>query len=271
MPDLESIQAAIAEAESKPTEEPVEPKQEMTGDEAVEAIQERIDVPHEDTEDELIEDQSDWEQPSSKPQHQANPNTEQLQSAMSENLRQRAALEAQYNQINWQELREDDPGEYAAQRQQFMEADYNLQMQEQQLNVAYQQITGQDTQKQQQQMEEYIQGEQSKLMDAIPAWRDKAVRQKESQMVRNYLRKQGFADAEIDSVVDHRAIKIVRDSMLANQRVKNNKVVMKRKVKKSVNQGKYTHDELRTLKEHPHSIDAIALRIRERMDENMNI
>lgn len=269
MSDLESIQAAIAEAETKPIEEPVEPKESMTKGEVVGAIEGIIDVPHEDHEDELIEDQPDWEQPSSRPQHQANQNTEQLQSAMSETLRQRAALEAQYNQINWQELRQDDPGEYAAQRQQFMEADHYLQQQEQQLNNAYQQVTGTDTQKQQQQMEEYIQEEQSKLMDAIPAWRDKAVRKKESQMVRNYLRKQGFADAEIDSVVDHRAIKIVRDSMLAAQRAKNKTVKVPRKKQKR--QGNYTREELRTLKEHPHSLDAAALRIREIMDENMNI
>lgn len=269
MSDLDSIQAAIADAENKPIEEPIKPKQVMNNDEVIEAIKEQINVPHEDHEEDLLEDKPDWEQPSSRPQHQANPNTEQLQSAMSETLRQRAALEAQYNQINWQELRQDDPGEYAAQRQQFMEADHYLQQQEQQLNNAYQQVNGQDTQKQQQQMEEYIQGEQAKLMDAIPAWRDKAVRKKESQMVRNYLRKQGFADAEIDSVVDHRAIKIVRDLMLAAQRAKNKTVKVPRKKQKR--QGNYTNAELRTLKERPHSLDAAALRVREIMDENMNI
>ncbi|MET0063217.1 MAG: hypothetical protein ABW176_13075 [Candidatus Thiodiazotropha endolucinida] len=239
----------------------------LSTEEIVEKLEERDTTNYGTKEEDLIDDTPDWNHPSSGPERKENPQTEQLQNAMAENMRHRAALEAQHNQINWQELREDDPGEYAAQRQHFIEADYQLRMQEQQLTSAYQQINSQDIQQQQRQMEEYVQNEQAKLLNAIPAWRDKNVRQKESQLVRKYLKKQGYLDSDIDNIVDHRAIKIVRDSMLTEQRARKNKVRVPRKPKQK-EQGNYTAREKQTLKEYPGSIEAIALRLRKRYEVN---
>lgn len=266
----EQIQQNIENSEaSQPTKQkqqvPVyEKKREATMDEVAEVVKGAINTDHASPDEDLIEDTPDWSQPSSRPQHQANTQIEQLQGAMSETLRQRAALEAQAKQINWEELREDDPGEFAAQWQMFKEADSQLRQQEQQLTNAYQQISGQDARQRQQQLEAYVQNEQAKLLDVIPAWRDEGVRRKESQQIRKNLKDRGFSDAELDSFIDHRAIKLVRDQMLAEQKAKKaNKVKVKRQAKPS-DQGNFTEAELRTLKESPHSLDAVALRIREK-------
>lgn len=61
---------------------------------------------------------------------------------------------------------------------------------------------------------ERVAGEQTKLFEAIPAWSDKAVRDKEASEILAYGKKLGFGEKEIRGVTDHRALVTLRKAML---------------------------------------------------------
>ncbi|ODB82748.1 hypothetical protein A3193_18540 [Candidatus Thiodiazotropha endoloripes] len=247
-PNREQVQAFDTEQKSK--------------EDVTKMISEAISIPGEDHEVELIEDEPDWDQSSSAPEYSKSPAREDLHTAMSQALRAEAVLQHQYNQINWNELREDDPAEFAALRLQYKDQFSQLKQQKDYLSQIAGEMNNGTMQKQQTELNEYIQNEQAKLMNVIPAWRNDKVREKEARAMRKYLKDSGFTDGEIDSTLDHRQIKLVRDAMLAEQKLsKANKVKVKRK--KQGPKVNYTNEEKRWMKDYPTSRRAAALRIRE--------
>lgn len=60
----------------------------------------------------------------------------------------------------------------------------------------------------------HVQGERAKLLEAIPAWSDKALRDKEGAALLAYGKKLGFAENEVRGVTDHRALVTLRKAML---------------------------------------------------------
>jgi hypothetical protein len=60
----------------------------------------------------------------------------------------------------------------------------------------------------------HMAAEQAKLVEAMPAWKDESVRRAGIGEVKTYLSGQGFDEATIQSVADHRAVLIARKAML---------------------------------------------------------
>lgn len=128
------------------------------------------------------------------------------------------------------ELRESDPLQY------MLEKDA-LDQRQAQLNAVKQEQErlAQTSQAEQQQLlADHLQKETVALMDALPAWKDDAVAQKERQEIREYALSRGFTDAELNEVYDSRAILILRDAMMASQA---NKRKPKQAVKKTAKAG----------------------------------
>lgn len=105
-------------------------------------------------------------------------------------------------------LIETNPQEYL--RQQTLHAQRVSRFQEalqpkQQLGHQQQQMTAQ-------QRDFAIRSENAKLLQAMPAWADKAVRAAEEGKVAQYLMKVGFAPIEVESMTDHRAFVVASDA-----------------------------------------------------------
>ena len=114
---------------------------------------------------------------------------------------------------NWEELRQLDPAEYAARREE-------MNAKREKLNQAYQlqqQHLQQSQQLQQAKLKAQIADEQVKMIGAIPAWSDPATREKETAELRTYLTSNGLSEEEVGGITDHRSIVIARKAMLYDQ------------------------------------------------------
>ena len=129
---------------------------------------------------------------------------------------------------DWGKLREEDPGKYAAAKQ-----DYNDQV------VALEKVTEERGRVQAETDKEtiaarsvYLQGEFDKMVEAIPEWKNEAVRATEIGELRDFAQKNyGFSDEDLNSVVDHRILLLLRDSKQTQEKTKKGKKEIRRKGK----------------------------------------
>lgn len=127
-------------------------------------------------------------------------------------LQLEGALEQQ-QKIDWDALISADPVE--AMRQQHL-----LQKRQAALNETVQQLQAIDAQtkaEQAQQMQSYRQEQQKELLAKLPEWKDEAKATAEKAALKTYLKNQGFDDAAIGNISDHRAVLLGRKAMLYDQ------------------------------------------------------
>jgi hypothetical protein len=123
-------------------------------------------------------------------------------------------LLAEYNSVNWTQLRNTDPAEFAARKQEYNDKFGQLQMLKQNIYVHAQQAEAEQAKKFQEQIGETLKKESSLMLDAIPEWKDTSRANAEKAEIGGYLKGLGFTDQEIGSVVDHRHVKLIRNAML---------------------------------------------------------
>lgn len=145
-----------------------------------------------------------------------------------EHLTQAAYQEmmGEYNAINWQQLREDDPSEFAAKQLEF-------QQRQQRINQMAQQVQGQRQQSEQVSTEAQrakLAEEGAKLLQAIPEWSDSAVAQREKSELRQWMLSTGMEPQSVDAISDHREVVLLRKAMLYD-RLQSSKPAISKKVK----------------------------------------
>lgn len=146
----------------------------------------------------------------------------QIQAHLSDQLANVKAIEgqlAQWKQVNWTELAQTDPMQYLTLNHQYSEAKEAYNNQIQTLNYMQSQVQTLTTQQQAQR----LQMEAQALKQAIPEWKDGAKAEADMGAVRSFLASNGFNDAEIASVMDHRHVVVARKAMLYDQMMKNGK------------------------------------------------
>ena len=129
-----------------------------------------------------------------------------------------SALEAQVQQvaqpnIDWDRLYQEDPIEWVRQREVMRDNQDKaaaIQSEKQRLNQLSQQ-------EQAQFMQQKLQHEQEALLAAIPDWKDAKKAQAEKALLVEFGQKIGFTPDELKSVVDHRAVLMLRKAALYDQ------------------------------------------------------
>ena len=129
-----------------------------------------------------------------------------------------SALEAQVQQvaqpnIDWDRLYQEDPIEWVRQREVMRDNQDRaaaIQSEKQRLNQLSQQ-------EQAQFMQQRLQQEQEALLAAIPDWKDAKKAQAEKALLVEFGQKIGFTSDELKSVVDHRAVLMLRKAALYDQ------------------------------------------------------
>jgi len=129
-----------------------------------------------------------------------------------------SALEAQVQQvaqpnIDWDRLYQEDPIEWVRQREVMRDnQDRAAAIQSEQ-----QRLTQLSQQEQAQFMQQKLQQEQESLLAAIPDWKDAKKAQAEKALLVEFGQKIGFTPDELKSVVDHRAVLMLRKAALYDQ------------------------------------------------------
>jgi hypothetical protein len=136
----------------------------------------------------------------------------------------RAKLEGELaTEPDWAKLKDEDPIGFAVQRQEWrdkQELAAQAKAEDERLQA--------DAQKKRDVKRTEILAEESKrILEVLPAWKDPKVAEKEQKVIRSFLREEGFDDAEIDSVADHRLVKVLRKAVLYDQLKKRGKSVIR--------------------------------------------
>jgi hypothetical protein len=119
-----------------------------------------------------------------------------------------AQLMGEFQQINWNQLRQTDPVQWTALQLEFQNrsAAINQHLQE----VAAAQVAQQ--QQLQQQQAALLPRERDKMLETHPEWRDPAKFDADRKSMSAYAKQLGFTDAELGSVFDHRYIAVLHDA-----------------------------------------------------------
>ena len=115
--------------------------------------------------------------------------------------------------IDWDRLYNEDPIEWVRQREVMRDNQDKaaaIQSEKQRLNQLSQQ-------EQAQFMQQKLQHEQEALLAAIPDWKDAKKAQAEKALLVEFGQKIGFTPDELKSVVDHRAVLMLRKAALYDQ------------------------------------------------------
>jgi hypothetical protein len=124
------------------------------------------------------------------------------------------SLLSDYTNIDWNRLRVENPGEYAAAVQ-----DYNLRTAEIEKVMAAvgeekNTVTTEQTVEQQKVYQEYLRGQAEKIIENNPSWAKPEVFKKAAKQMQEFIEESyGFTQAEFDNIQDARILEIVKDAM----------------------------------------------------------
>ena len=174
----------------------------------------------------------------------------------------------EYQNIDWERLKAEDKEEYLTKRDEYREAQSNIQ----QLQQAHAQENEHQAQEHQQQFNNWAQEEYTKMVQLIPAWGVPEQQKAIAAELRNFANSNGFNDEEVKQLFDHRSIimlmkaKAWEDSQrkaknLKTKKVKKNVKVVKsgKGVEKSASNKAVRHTKMKRLKQSGHVNDAIGL------------
>lgn len=114
------------------------------------------------------------------------------------------AIAHQYESFDWAELEKVNPGQAALQKQNMAAAFQNAQAEVQRLAQQHQEKTTAD-------LKAFQQREYENMISKIPEWKDNDVRVKDQSEMRVMLKEYGYTDSDINSLSDHRAMRLARD------------------------------------------------------------
>lgn len=113
--------------------------------------------------------------------------------------------------VDWARLRVENPAEYSALATDYQTRQAQLQQMRYQAAQMWQVTQQQRAEENRLTHQNRVKKEFETLMDTIPEWRDKEAYQKASKDIRDVLTEYGYEKDEIDTLYDHRHMKILKD------------------------------------------------------------
>ena len=151
----------------------------------------------------------------------------------------------QFNNIDWENLRQTDPIGFVTKKEEFREINDNLQ----QLKAERDRSLQQQNQELSKMRSLAVREEHKRLVEAVPEWNDKEKRDKMAGDLSSYALEQGFSQEELKELIDHRQFLVLMKAQkydaLQNSDVKSKKLKNKPKVIRS---GKGTNKKSDTVK-----------------------
>lgn len=120
-------------------------------------------------------------------------------------------LLADFNQINWQQLEQQDPAEYNRLRKAFSYKAQQLKGVQETLTEEEKAQNEASNKQQQEKFSRHLKAESEKILAANPTWHNEAVKQKEMGELRNFLSTGfGYTDEEMDMIADSRLVRLIQ-------------------------------------------------------------
>jgi len=161
--------------------------------------------------------------------------TQQMQSRLKEVDALVNATEGQllreYQGTDWDRLRADDPSEWAARRQDFIERQNAINAAKQRAHAEVQRLEREQTERVRKFRAEALQRERPALKDAVPEWKDETKAKAEQAQLFDYLVSSGFRTEDVSSIIDHRVVVLARKAMLWDKRSKEGQEATKKLVR----------------------------------------
>jgi hypothetical protein len=173
----------------------------------------------------------------------------------------------QFNNVDWENLRQTDPIAFVTKKEEFREVTDNLQ----QLKAERDRSLQQQNQELSKMRSLAVQEEHKRLVAAVPEWNNKEKRDKMAGDLSSYALEQGFSQEELKELIDHRQFLVLMKAQkydaLQNSDVKSKKLKNKPKV---IRAGKGTNKKsdtakakriasMKRLKESGHVDDSVSL------------
>jgi hypothetical protein len=119
-------------------------------------------------------------------------------------------LRGEVQSVDWDQLRRENPAEYAVKRQDFVERIGEVESMKQAVIAERQEQMQKQQQQFQEQHQEFLRKNQELLLDSVPEWRDEAARKTDMQELKAYLQSQNISDQEINGIVDYRMVVLAK-------------------------------------------------------------
>lgn len=177
---------------------------------------------------ELAEQRDRWE---AERQQAASRIEQSLKTAQSLTEAAERQLMQDIERIDWNGLRDADPAEYAARRQELLERQRLLEDAKARVSQEIQREHAERQTQSEAQWQEILRKEQKALQEALPEWRDEGKAKAEKAALSEYLQGAGFRSEEISNIADHRAVLLARKAMLYDKMVQQSDAAKKKVVK----------------------------------------
>ncbi len=177
----------------------------------------------------FIAQKKDWEAEQTETRTRINADLERAGQAFK--IAQNQYL-SEFNAIDWQALERDDPQRYLLERQKHGEKRAALEAEINRAAQHAQQVAERFNQETEAKTLENLGKEDELLKAAIPDWNDANTREKESAKVSEYLINLGYKPEEVQTITDHRVIKLAYTAM-NSQEISKDIDLAKKKVRKA--------------------------------------
>lgn len=169
---------------------------------------------------------------------QARKEAEQSQSQYKTMLGQATALVdslekatlSRFQNVQWEDLRQSDPDEWAAKRVELQQAEQQIQQVKNHVSQQIQQYNQRLAAEQQESMQALLAKEREALIKAWPEMGNDKREAEEASLV-NELKARGFSEQEISGATDHRLLLMARDAMRYRQSAEKADVAKKKVIK----------------------------------------
>lgn len=145
--------------------------------------------------------------------------------------------------VNWDQLRKENPGEFAAKQTELANRKAILNQAIHQVNQHAETSRREWMKKQQEDLSQILSREGQALLDSIPEWKKDDTRESERHKISDYLIKQGYTAEQINGkldneggvvshgIIDHRYIVMARKAMLYDKQITEAKLTAKKVLK----------------------------------------
>ena len=121
-------------------------------------------------------------------------------------------LVSEYNSIDWERLRTENPAEWTALRQEYSDKANQIQSAQSSIVEDYNRNMSEQQKKMETQNQQDMNAEFQKVLADNPDWVDETKRKEQIGELRTFLSTYGYADGDMDTVSDHRLIRLIKDA-----------------------------------------------------------
>ncbi len=118
------------------------------------------------------------------------------------------AMQTSRSEADWQKLKQEDELAYYEER----DKDRTVKERLQAIKAEQQRVAQEQTEYQQEQLKQQAQAEFQQLLNVVPEWQDQEARTKDFSRINAYGQEVGYTPEELGAVIDHRAIRVLRDA-----------------------------------------------------------